>query len=139
MGVCASREARYIPSRGVIVFLEHAPTVEIIDRRRFQTMPNSKCQIFIHLVWATKKREPFILVELESIIQNVFLEKCRKFELEVLAFGNTEDHVHLFLSINPFKKLRMLLTWMDIHQEELIANWNLLINDDQYFKIEPLK
>ena len=68
-------------------------------------MPNSKYQIYIHLVWATKKREPFILVELESIIQNVFHEKCRKFNLEVLAFGNTEDHVHLLLSINPNIKI----------------------------------
>ena len=39
----------------------------------------------------------------------------------------------------PAKKLRMLLTWMDIHQEELVANWNLLSNDDQYFNIEPLR
>jgi hypothetical protein len=28
---------------------------------------------------------------------------------------------------------------MDIHQEELIADWNLLITDSDYFKIDPLK
>ena len=28
----------------------------------------------------------------------------------------------------PQKKLRMLLTWIDIHQEELDANWNMLIS-----------
>ena len=39
----------------------------------------------------------------------------------------------------PNKKLRMLLTWMDIHNEELIADWNLLLNDDDYFKIDPLR
>jgi hypothetical protein len=39
----------------------------------------------------------------------------------------------------PNKKLRMLLTWMDIHQEELVANWNLLSTDGEYFKIEPLR
>lgn len=39
----------------------------------------------------------------------------------------------------PNKKLRMLLTWMDIHQEELIADWNLLLTDGEYFKIDPLK
>jgi putative transposase len=68
-------------------------------------MPSSKYQIYIHLVWATKKREPFILSELESIIQNVFHEKCRKFDLKVLDFGNTEDHIHLLLSINPNIKI----------------------------------
>lgn len=39
----------------------------------------------------------------------------------------------------PPKKLRMLLTWIDIHQEELVANWNMLITDGEYFKIDPLK
>jgi hypothetical protein len=39
----------------------------------------------------------------------------------------------------PVKKLRMLMTWMDIHQEELYANWNTLIKDGEYFKIEPLR
>ncbi|MDI9496156.1 MAG: DUF4160 domain-containing protein [Bacillota bacterium] len=39
----------------------------------------------------------------------------------------------------PVKKLRMLLTWMDIHQEELYANWNTLNKDGEYFKIDPLR
>ena len=39
----------------------------------------------------------------------------------------------------PPKKMRMLLTWIDIHQEELIANWSLLISDGEFFKIDPLK
>ena len=39
----------------------------------------------------------------------------------------------------PSKKLRMLLTWIDIHQEELVANWNMLITDGEFFKIDPLK
>lgn len=64
-------------------------------------MPRSKYQIYIHLIWATKKREPFITFELEPIIQNIIYEKCRKFNLEVLAIGNTADHIHLLLSVNP--------------------------------------
>ncbi len=39
----------------------------------------------------------------------------------------------------PIKKLRMLLTWIDIHQEELYANWNILSKDGECFKIEPLR
>jgi putative transposase len=68
-------------------------------------MPRAKYQIYVHLIWATKKREPFITSELESIIQNIIREKCRKFDLELLAFGNKEDHIHLLLSINPNIKI----------------------------------
>ncbi len=39
----------------------------------------------------------------------------------------------------PKKKERMVQTWIDIHQEDLIANWKLLSNGEQYFKIPPLR
>lgn len=39
----------------------------------------------------------------------------------------------------PTKKERMVQTWIDIHQEDLIANWKLLSNGEQYFKIPPLR
>jgi hypothetical protein len=29
--------------------------------------------------------------------------------------------------------------WIEIHQEELMANWQLAINGQPVFKIEPLK
>ena len=29
--------------------------------------------------------------------------------------------------------------WMSIHKEELLANWQLLREEDTYFKIEPLR
>ncbi len=39
----------------------------------------------------------------------------------------------------PNKQLKLLLAWMAIHEDELLANWNLLSNGDGYFKIEPLR
>jgi hypothetical protein len=29
--------------------------------------------------------------------------------------------------------------WIEIHKEELLANWELAINGQEVFKIEPLK
>ncbi len=37
------------------------------------------------------------------------------------------------------EKLRMVLVWMDIHQEDLQANWRLLSAGEKFFRIEPLK
>ena len=39
----------------------------------------------------------------------------------------------------PMNQLKFLEAWIAIHEEELKANWELLINGEQSFKIEPLK
>ena len=39
----------------------------------------------------------------------------------------------------PKNKIKLLLAWVEIHKEDLYANWKLLSSGDGYFKIEPLK
>lgn len=39
----------------------------------------------------------------------------------------------------PEAKLRMLRVWMDIHREELLANWELAKSGDTPFRIRPLE
>ena len=39
----------------------------------------------------------------------------------------------------PKKKIRMVQTWIDIHQEDLMANWKLITNGQQVFRIPPLQ
>jgi uncharacterized protein DUF4160 len=36
-------------------------------------------------------------------------------------------------------KLKLVQAWIEIHQEELMANWTLAVNGQQVFKIDPLK
>jgi len=39
----------------------------------------------------------------------------------------------------PASKLKLLVAWVEIHKDELEANWQLLSEDGTFFKIEPLK
>lgn len=39
----------------------------------------------------------------------------------------------------PRGKMKLLLAWMEIHRDELEANWKLLCGNEPAFKIEPLK
>ena len=39
----------------------------------------------------------------------------------------------------PKPKQKLIEAWIEIHQEELIADWQLAINGETVFKIEPLK
>ena len=36
-------------------------------------------------------------------------------------------------------KLKLVQAWIEIHQDELMANWELAVNGQQVFKIDPLK
>ena len=39
----------------------------------------------------------------------------------------------------PAGKMKLLAAWMEIHKEDLAANWKLLSSGEQHFRIEPLK
>jgi hypothetical protein len=36
-------------------------------------------------------------------------------------------------------KTRLVQAWIEIHREELQADWELAVNGEEVFKIEPLK
>ena len=39
----------------------------------------------------------------------------------------------------PSSKARLVQAWIEIHRDELMADWQLAINGEEVFKIEPLK
>jgi len=36
-------------------------------------------------------------------------------------------------------KMKLVQAWIEIHQDELMADWKLAVNGDEIFKIDPLK
>ncbi len=39
----------------------------------------------------------------------------------------------------PAKQLKMVQVWIDIHQDELMANWELAAAGEEPFRINPLQ
>ncbi len=39
----------------------------------------------------------------------------------------------------PKKQQKLVSAWMEIHKDELLANWELALDGQQPYKIEPLK
>jgi len=39
----------------------------------------------------------------------------------------------------PKKKIRLVQAWIVMHEEDLMANWELATNEMNIFKIEPLR
>lgn len=39
----------------------------------------------------------------------------------------------------PVNKLKLVQAWMEIHRDELLADWELAVAGQQPYKIEPLR
>lgn len=39
----------------------------------------------------------------------------------------------------PASRMKLLVAWIEIHREDLEANWKLLSNGEQFFRIDPLR
>ena len=39
----------------------------------------------------------------------------------------------------PNSQTKMVLAWIEIHKDELMANWKLAVEGNSVFKIDPLK
>lgn len=39
----------------------------------------------------------------------------------------------------PSSKMKLVQAWMEIHRDELLADWTLAVSGEPVFKIDPLK
>ena len=39
----------------------------------------------------------------------------------------------------PKKQTKLVLAWAEVHQEALMADWNLVMHGEEPFKIQPLQ
>lgn len=39
----------------------------------------------------------------------------------------------------PTNKEKLIKAWIEIHQEDLLANWQLAVSGNKVFSIDPLK
>jgi len=39
----------------------------------------------------------------------------------------------------PTGKMRMVVAWVEIHKDEIMADWEIAVNGQQPFKIDPLR
>ncbi len=62
-------------------------------------MRQSKSEIYIHLVWATLKREAFVTDAIERAVYRCVTSEAQRLGCTVLAIGGMPDHVHLCVKL----------------------------------------
>jgi hypothetical protein len=46
---------------------------------------------------------------------------------------------YLLEGLLPLNKEKLIQAWIEIHKEDLMADWQLAVNGNAIFKIDPLK
>ena len=59
------------------------------------------CQLFYHLVWSTKQRQPLLTLEVEPVIHGFLRSKAIGLGAILFALDGVTDHVHMVVSIPP--------------------------------------
>ncbi len=62
-------------------------------------MRRSKSEIYLHLVWATQKRDPAVTPELREQLYPFLEMQLRHLGCQVLAVGGMPDHIHVVVQI----------------------------------------
>lgn len=58
-------------------------------------------ELYYHLVWSTKGREPFLHEGLEEQVYHFIENKCKHLGYGLLAINGMPDHVHLAIELPP--------------------------------------
>ena len=68
-------------------------------------MPHSFNKIWIHAIWATKERQPFISNKVEKQIHDLLRKELIEMGCPVRIVNCMPDHVHLLFLLNPKKSI----------------------------------
>jgi putative transposase len=75
-------------------------------------MPGTYFELYIHIFWAVKNRDPFLTPDIETSIIDIIKAKTEKHKTKLLALGNTTDHIHVLVSIHPETVISALIQEM---------------------------
>ena len=56
-------------------------------------------QLYLHLVWATWDRHPFLVPAIRARVYECIQAECVNLRVDVIALGGMEDHVHLLVRV----------------------------------------
>ena len=71
-------------------------------------MRRSKSEIYLHLVWATHNRQPWLTPKIAPPVYGCIANMAERHGCSVLAIGGMPDHVHLAVRLPPRTGISLL-------------------------------
>ncbi len=85
-------------------------------------MRRSKAEVYLHLVWATHNRHPWLTPELALPVYGCIETVARRLDCTVLALGGMPDHVHLVVMLPPKRAIYLLAQQVKGASSKLVAD-----------------
>jgi REP element-mobilizing transposase RayT len=64
-------------------------------------MSKTFTDLFVHVVWSTLGRAPWIVESIEKPLYAAMTKKCRDLGCTTIALGGMNDHVHVLVALAP--------------------------------------
>jgi putative transposase len=62
-------------------------------------MRRSKVELYVHAVWATWRRQPYLVPELERSVYRCIEGESARLGVSILAINGLEDHMHVLAKL----------------------------------------
>ena len=89
-------------------------------------MPHSYNRIWIHAIWATKKRMPLINFSVESTVYQFIAEQLREQGCSVRIINGMPDHIHCLFLLNRQKSIAEVIKQIKGSSSHYINHHNLI-------------
>ena len=89
-------------------------------------MPHSYHKIWIHAIWATKERKPFITINIESKIYDFMGAQLREIGCPVRIINGMPDHIHCLFLLNSQKSISEVIKQIKGSSSHFINQNNLI-------------
>ena len=80
-----------------------------IIQTKLLIMPHSYTRIWIHAVWATKERTPFINDKLEPVLYQFLKDQLKELACPVRIINGMPEHIHCLFLLNPQKSIMEII------------------------------
>ena len=94
-------------------------------------MRHSKAELYVHLVWATDGREPYLNPEMERSVHHCLQQEAVRLRCTVLALNGMPDHVHILTRIPPTLNVSSLAKQLKGVSSRFVSEQ---VNSIDYFK-----
>ena len=88
-------------------------------------MPHSFNKIWIHAIWATKERKPFVHQNIEQKVHHFISEQLSELGCPVRVINGMPDHIHCLFLLNPQKSIAEVIKQIKGSSSHFINQNNL--------------
>lgn len=90
-------------------------------------MSHTFAKIWIHAVWSTKERQPFIKPEIENILFDCMEEQFRELDCPIRIINGMPDHVHCLFLLNAGKSVADVIKYVKGTSSHFINQNNITL------------